>query len=355
MRYIDLIIFSIYTTYANLIWGTERVNLGPLPNDITMISSIPRSGLRYHGGALSQIRIKDYNFELDDIVIAVDDDNYVTGSANEVNSGINDTLNTGSLTFAILGTNSSKSVKDPQRFFFRKKNTSDWTTLSLDSTVVYWKFDHSSLQWSTEEPTEAFPGYNNIVGRLGQNAPVMYDFPRCACNYLTFDESNYYHLSDAGNFSNQTNGRMNFLFENCTFLPEYGKCMSYFDLSQTYGRCAKHHDSTSVLDVSQISSCEVAKKPLRCYSTDSTTNTSKLLSYRNDGSDLKLADILTLVYRSLDTRFTDPTVWDISMMNFCADWNNDNRIRLDDILEVLYFSLGTKNRLYPNNAEVHFR
>jgi hypothetical protein len=55
----------------------------------------------------------------------------------------------------------------------------------------------------------------------------------------------------------------------------------------------------------------------------------------------------------LGTASPDPSVWNTEMMDFCGDWDNNDDISLSDILEILYFMLGSKAVLYPNNPIVH--
>ena len=85
-----------------------------------------------------------------------------------------------------------------------------------------------------------------------------------------------------------------------------------------------------------------------CYTNSS--GTPVLMGYKNDNAPLGLSDVLTLLYRNV-TKTPDKfqeSEWDTVKMNYCGDWNGDSQIDLSDVLEILYFMLGTKNALYPS-------
>ena len=85
-----------------------------------------------------------------------------------------------------------------------------------------------------------------------------------------------------------------------------------------------------------------------CYTNSS--GTPVLMGYKNDNAPLGLSDVLTLLYRNV-TKTPDKfqeSEWDTGMMNYCGDWNGDAQIDLSDVLEILYFMLGTKTVLYPS-------
>lgn len=87
---------------------------------------------------------------------------------------------------------------------------------------------------------------------------------------------------------------------------------------------------------------------LECYTNSS--GTPVLMGYKNDNAPLGLSDVLTLLYRNV-TKTPDKfqeSEWDTGMMNYCGDWNGDAQIDLSDVLEILYFMLGTKSALYPS-------
>ena len=72
----------------------------------------------------------------------------------------------------------------------------------------------------------------------------------------------------------------------------------------------------------------------------------------NDGSNLKLADVLTLLYYMLGTPASN--IWNTDMMNYCGDWDFDGSLSLADVFEILYYMLGAKTQLYPLNTAIHW-
>lgn len=224
-----------YIHAADLIWGRDRTNLGALPASVT--SQIFDINNIYTGSALMHMSVQGYSFKYDDLLITVDANNIVSGSANIQNSGINETLNIGSIIYAI----SESGVQDPQKVFF-KNNLDIWIELSLNTSTPYFSFDNTTRNWNSVAHNNNFPGIDAVVGKVVTDQPILYNFPDM-CSTCT-------HIDILGNFTDDS-----LLFGDFFDAPNKQAVLSQCQFNGT--NCVTRYNNPALFDFeyNQIAMC----------------------------------------------------------------------------------------------------